>query len=146
KYLRHHPEDYETEMRLANLFFAQKRYDDACKLYQALTNKKPRDPTLWFNFALATKEKGDLDGALGLFKRAADLSSPLPEGGLFQQGEIFRLKGNDDQSLVFYQQELNAHPTYLPALIALESTQRRKSLWKEARETRKKIADLKLKA
>ena len=42
-----------------------------------------------------------------------------------------------------YQQELASHPQSLPALTALEAAQRRKNLWKDARETRKKIADLK---
>ena len=67
----------------------------------------------------------------------------MPEGGFFQQGEVSRLKGSEDDALRFYQQELSVHTQYLPALSALESVQRHKGLWKEAREIRKKINDLK---
>jgi len=42
-------------------------------------------------------------------------------------------------------QELALHPQHLPALVALEAAQRRKSMWKEARETRQRIAALKQK-
>jgi tetratricopeptide (TPR) repeat protein len=143
KYLRHHPDDYETQLRLANLLSQQKKTEEAYKLYQALSKKWPSDPTLWFNFGVASKEKGDLDGALDCFKRVKELVKQLPMGGLFQEGEIARLRGSDDQAMSFYQQELTVYPQYLPALTALEAAERRKGLWKEARETRKKIADLK---
>jgi tetratricopeptide (TPR) repeat protein len=143
KYLRHHPDDYETQVRLANLFAQQKKTDEAYKLYQVLVKKWPKDPTLWFNFAMVSKEKGDLEGASSCFAKVKEIAKVLPEGGLFQEGEIARLKGSDDQAISFYQQELAVHPEFLPALTALEAAQRRKSMWKEARLTRQKIADLK---
>jgi len=37
KYLRHHPDDYETELRLANLLSQQKKTEDAYKLYQMIS-------------------------------------------------------------------------------------------------------------
>lgn len=145
KYLRHHPEDYETQIRLANLLAQQKKYEEAYKLYQALSKKVSQDPTLWFNFGIVSKEKGDLDGALVCFNKSSQLGKQLPEGGLFQEGEVYRLKGSDDQAMALYQQELTLHPQFLPALTALEAAQRRKGLFKEARLTRTKIAALKTK-
>jgi tetratricopeptide (TPR) repeat protein len=145
KYLRHHPDDYQTQVSLANLLAVQKKTEDAYKLYQTLIQKWPNDPTILFNFAVVSKDKGDLDGALACFSKLKELGKSLPEGGYFQQGEIARLKGSDDQAITFYQQELAVYPKSLPTLTALESAQRRKSLWKEARETRKKISDLKAK-
>ena len=145
KYLRHHPDDYETQVRLANLLAQQKKTEEAYKLYQLLSQKWANDPTLWFNFGVVSKEKGDLDGALACFKKVIHITRQLPEGGLFQEGEIARLKGSDEQAILLYQRELGAHPQFLPALTALEAAQRRKSLWKEARETRNKIAALKSK-
>ena len=143
KYLRHHPDDYETELRLANLLSQQNTTEEAYKLYQTLSTKRPSDPTLWFNFGVVSKEKGDWDGALACFNRVKGLVKPLPMGGFFQEGEIARLKGLDDQAIPLYQQEIAAYPQYLPALTALEAAERRKGLWKEARETRRKIAGLK---
>ncbi len=143
KYLRHHPEDYETQVRLANLLAEQKKFDDAYKLYQKLSARYSNDPTLWFNFGVVSKEKNDLDGALSCFSKAAELAHGMPEGGFFQEGEIARLKGSDDQAISLYQQELAAHPQSLPTLTALEAAQRRKKLWNDAVATRKKISDLK---
>jgi len=142
KYLRHYPDDYETQIRLANLLLEQKKTEDAYKLYQTLLKKWRSDATLWFNFAIVSKEKGDLDGALACLSKVKELVKQLPEGGLYQEGEIQRLKGSDDQAILLYLQELAAHPQYLPALTALEAVQRRKSMWKEARETRQRIAAL----
>jgi len=90
-----------------------------------------------------SKEKGDWDGALACFNRVKGLVKQLPMGGFFQEGEIARLKGLDDQAIPLYQQEIAAYPQYLPALTALEAAERRKGLLKEARETRRKIAGLK---
>jgi tetratricopeptide (TPR) repeat protein len=143
RFLRHFPEDYETQIHLANLLAQQKKYDDAYRLYQGLMRRNSGDPTLWFNFALVSKEKGDLDGALSAFARLHQLVKELPEGGLYQEGEIWRLKGLDNQAISFYQQENSLHPSSLPAFVALESAQRRLGLSKEARETRKKISALK---
>lgn len=145
KYLRREPDDYETQMRLANLLVQEKKYDDASKLYQALAKSGSSDPTLWYNFAVANKEKGDLDAAVACFKKLHQLMKELPEGGLYQEGEVMRLKGSVDQAIALYQQEISLHPSYLPALTALEATQKHQGLFKEARETRKKIAALKTK-
>lgn len=145
KYARHHPDDYETQVRLANLMAQEKKYEDATKLYQVLVKRNPQDPTLWFNLAMTSKEKGDLDGALSYLDKANKLAGHLPEGGLYQEGEIQRLKGSDDLAIALYQQELSLHPQYIPALSALEAAQNRKHLWKEARETRKILAALKSK-
>lgn len=143
KYLRHYPEDYETQVRLANLLAQEKKTEDAYKLYQALSKRWPHDPTLWFNFGMVSKDKGDLDGALSCFHHVLELTKQMPEGGFYQEGEIARLKNNEDEAMRLYQQELSLHPEFLPALISLETVQRHKGLWKDARETRKKIADLK---
>jgi tetratricopeptide (TPR) repeat protein len=145
KYARHHPEDYETQVRLANLMAQQKKFEDAYKLYQVLVKRNSQDPTLWYNFAMVCKEKGDLDGALSGLDKANKLAGHLPEGGIYQEGEIQRLKGSDDLAITLFQQELSLHPQYLPALSALEAAQNRKHLWKDARETHKKLAALKAK-
>lgn len=143
KYLRHHPGDYETQARLANAYFEEKRYDDALTLYKEALAHWSNDPTLWFNYAVVNKEKGQLDEAMAAFEKVRQLAHILPEGGLFQEGEIARLKGMDDQAIQLYQEELTGHPDYLPALEALEAAQRKSGKWKEARATRQRIAAVK---
>jgi tetratricopeptide (TPR) repeat protein len=143
KYLRHYPEDYEVRVRLANLYIQEKRFDDAGKIYQSLTKQRPKEATIWFNLAVLDKEKGDYEGALACFHRAQEIAGRLPEGGIFMEGEIAKIKGDDDQAIRLYQQELASHPRYLPAWVSLEAVQRKKGLWKDARDSRKQVAELK---
>ena len=145
KYLRHYPDDVDTQLRLANVFAEQKKNEEAYKLYKVLSQKNSKDPTLWFNFAVVSKEKGDLDGALACFAKLNQWAASRPEGGYYQEGEVYRLKAADDQAIPLYQREISLHPKYLPAFIALEAAQRRKGLSKEARETHKMVLALKAK-
>ncbi len=143
KYLHHYPDDFEIQVRLANLYSKQGKADEALKQYELLTGKWPKDPVLWFNYGVIAKEKGDLDRASACFANVRSLSSDLPEGEHFQEGEVARLKGLLDEALVLYQKEIELHPQFLPAWVALESVQRKKSLWKEAKVSRDQIAVLK---
>ncbi|MFA5974662.1 MAG: tetratricopeptide repeat protein [Elusimicrobiota bacterium] len=143
KYLRHHPQDYEAQAHLANAYFKEKRYDEALDLYKQSIRHRPKDMTAWFNYAVINKEKGNLDDAQAALEKAKTLAGVLPEGGLFQEGEIARLKGSDVNAMALYKQELASHAEFLPALEALEAAQRRANLWKEVKETRQRIAEVK---
>jgi tetratricopeptide (TPR) repeat protein len=143
KYLRHHPKDYETTLRLANVYFRQKRFDQAYALYEVALREWPKDATAWFNYALINKEKGNHDQALAALGEVRDIAGSLPEGGLFQEGEIYKLKGDAAKAEERYQQEIAAHPTYIPALEAIEASAKARGDTKVARELRKRIADLK---
>lgn len=144
KFHRHSPGDYETSIRLANLYWRTKRTDQVMVLYKQLIDRWPNDPTIWFNYAIIQKEKSQLDDALQSLAKVMKLSSgQLPEGGQYLQGEIARLKGQEDQAMGFYQQEISRNPQYLPALESLEALHRRKGQLKEAQVLRKTIAALK---
>lgn len=143
KYLRHYPKDFETQVRVANLYSKQGKWDEAFRLYEALTERWSKDPVLWFNFGVVCKEKGELDKALTAFSHVHALGGTLPSGLYYHEAEIARLKGDLDTALGLFQKEIELHPQFLPAFIGLESIQRKKNLWKDARETRSKIAELK---
>jgi tetratricopeptide (TPR) repeat protein len=143
KYLRHYPNEYETMIRLANLYYRQKRIDEAQKLYQDALHLWPKDATAWFNFALINKEKANYPVALNCLDQVVKIAGRLPPGGLYEEGEIYRLKGDSAKALQFYQQELAAQPNYIPALEATEAFIRAKGDLKQARTIRKRITELK---
>lgn len=143
KYFRRHPHDYEARARLANAYFHGRRYDEALELYQQAIRHRPKDSTVWFNYAIVSKEKGNLDEAQAALSQTKVLAGVLPVGGLFQEGEIARLKGSEEKAIALYQQELAAYPDFMPAWTALEAAQRRAKQWKEARNTRQRIEELK---
>jgi tetratricopeptide (TPR) repeat protein len=143
KYLRHHPDDYETQVRLGNLHFRLKQFDQAEEFYQQATKKWPKDPTILFNEAIVNKELERYPEALSELNRVRKIAGRLPEGGLFQEGEIYRLQGNLEAAMRDYHQELAAHPDSLPVLQAIEQIVRGKGDFKRARRLRQRIAALK---
>jgi len=143
KYLRHHPDDYETLVRLGNLYFSEKKFDEARVIYKAALAQWPKDPTAWFNYAVVSKEQGQLDEALDSLERVRKLAGHLPEGGYYQQGEILRLKGSQEAAMQSYQQELAANPNSIPTLEALELAARSQGDLKLAKAFHKRIFDLK---
>lgn len=145
KYLRHHPNDYEATVRLANLYFHQKRWEDAYRLYKQMVHERPKDPTVWFNYALVNKERGQWSLALSSLGQVRRIAGRLPDHGLWEEGEIYRLQGKEELAIPAYQQELTQHTDYLPALEALEAIARRKGDLKQAQSLHKRLQELKSK-
>lgn len=142
KYLRHHPDDYESLVRLANVYFREKDFDQAQTLYRHAVQEWPKDPTLWFNLAVVNTQKNSLDEAASDLQQVIKLAGQLPEGGYYQQGEIARLKGLEDNAIQSYQQELSLRPDYIPALEALEGIFKHRGDLKQVRAFQKRITDL----
>jgi len=143
KYLRHYPDDYESLVRLANVYYRENKFNEAQTLYRRAVQEWPKDPTVWFNLAVVNIEMKSLDEAASDLQQVIKLAGQLPEGGYYQQGEIARLKGLEDNAIQSYQQELTVRPDYIPALEALESISKHRGDMKQARALQKKITDLK---
>jgi len=143
KFLRYFPDHYESLVRLANVYFRMGRYDEADQLYRQVLKQWPKDPTVWFNFAVVAVKKGKLDEARAALERVHSLAGQLPAGGYFQEGEIARLKGNEDAALSLYAQEYQRNPSDLPSLEAAEAIERHRKNYKEAKVLHKRITDLK---
>lgn len=146
KYLHHHPDDYETMVRLANVYFGQKRYEEAEALYKKALHEWPKDPTAWFNFAIVSREKGQYAVALKSLQQVRRMTGSLPDGGFYEEGVIYQRKGEEEKALEDFRQELNRNPDHLPSLEALEQDVRKKGDAKQARELQKHIAALKKQA
>lgn len=146
KYLHHHPNDYETCIRLANIYFKQKHTDEAMALYKQIIHEWPKDPTIWYNYALLNKEKQNWAVALTSLAQVRKLAGQMPEGGLYLEGEIYRLQGQEDKAVQSYQQELVKFPNSLPALEALDMMARHHGDRKQSREFQKRIQELKKQA
>ncbi len=143
KYLRHHPDDYETQVRLANIYFRQKHPDEALTLYKSIIKEWPKDPMVWLNYAVVNKDKANYDAALDALQQVKKLTKAMPAGGLYQEGEIYRLQNQGDSAISAYKAELALRPEFLPALEALESVVRQKGDRKQSAELRQKILELK---
>jgi tetratricopeptide (TPR) repeat protein len=142
KYLRHYPQDYEALVRLGNVYFHGENYEEAEALYHDAVALWKKDPTVWFNYGVVGVKRGNLDQAEKCFGEVTRLAGSLPAGGLFELGEIERLKGNDERAADFYQQELGKNPGHIPSLEALDGSYRRLKRFKEAGDVRKQLREL----
>ncbi len=138
KYLRYYPDHYEALVRLANVYFHTEKFDEADALYQQVIKQWPRDPTIWFNDAVVCIKKGRADDAQKALQHVQELAGKLPVGGLFEEGEVARLKGDDATALAFYTQELQIEPDHVASLEAAERIQRQRKNYKEANELHKR--------
>lgn len=144
KFLRHNPDDYDASVRLANLYFKESKTAEAEALYRRALRHWPKDPTVWFNYAVVSKDLNHADEAVRALEQVKKLTSgQLPIGGYFVEGEIDRLKGDDDAAITAYQHETSLHNTYLPAFEALEQALKRKGRTAETKTVRKQINELK---
>lgn len=145
KFNRHRPGDDEILARLGNLYGRQGNWEGAARFYEQALSRRPRDATLWFNLGVAKKGLKDYDGALEAFSKAAKIAHGLPEGGEFEVGEVWRLKGDLPRAIEAYGREVQAFPEFLPALQALESIARQMKDWSAAKGWRQRISDVKAK-
>jgi tetratricopeptide (TPR) repeat protein len=142
KYLRHNPKDYEALVRLGNVYYQADRNEEAEALYRDAVEQWKKDPTVWFNYGVVSVRRGNFDMAQECFERVRELIGTLPEGGLFQEGEIKRQKGDETAAVELYQQEVAKNPGFVPALQALDALYRKQKRYKEAGEVRKRIREI----
>jgi cellulose synthase operon protein C len=143
RFLRHRPNDYEAQVRLANVYFQQEKTDEAYALYKQALKDWPNDHTVLFNFAVVSTKKNDLESAEKALDGVEKARGSLPPGGLFQRGEIARARGDEKAAIAFYQQELTGTPDHLPTLKALEAALRRQGDYKAARALKSRISEVK---
>jgi tetratricopeptide (TPR) repeat protein len=143
RYLRHHPKNYEARVRLANLYFHANQLDDAYEAYREALKEWPNDPTVLLNYSVTAVKKNDAESAEQALDQLQAREGKLPPGGLYQRGEIAKLKGDEKGAIAFYQQELAQNPDHLPSLEALESALRRQGDQKAARAIKTKINEVK---
>ncbi len=143
KYLRHYPDDYETRVRLANLYFRQKHSDEAISLYKSIVKEWPKDPTVWLNYAVVNKDKGHYAVALDAIAQVKKYVKTMPVGGFYQEGEIYRLQNQSDKAAESYRAELELRPDSISSLEALYVIARQRGDRKQSVELRQKINALK---
>ncbi len=78
------------------------------------------DPVVLFNAAQDLHEKGDLRGAVELYRRAIDLAKEFPEADL-QLGNALRQLGDVKGAEDSYKSALELRPGWPPAIIAFSS-------------------------
>ncbi|MBL8024128.1 MAG: tetratricopeptide repeat protein [Elusimicrobia bacterium] len=120
KYLRRHPEDLETRLRLANLFYRLEDYDKSIEGYRVVLVHTPNDPLVSFNLAMAYREKKKWGEGLDVLKPFLELGSPLPTGAQRLLGDLYLGAGETQRAWNAYEKErvISGESADLAALMA----------------------------
>ena len=73
------PNNWEYYFNLANAYFCNKNYQEACSAYQHLTQTHPEELRAWFNLGETYLELGDTQTALACFQKAEPLGAQTPQ-------------------------------------------------------------------
>lgn len=105
KYLRWHPDDLETRLRLANVFYRLDELDKSIEAYRLVLAGKPNDPLVSYNLAMAHRDKKNWREGREALKPFLDFGIPLPVGGHKLLGDLTRGAGDPQQALAEYEKE-----------------------------------------
>jgi cytochrome c-type biogenesis protein CcmH/NrfG len=110
--LKTSPNDFNTIVQLANLYFDGQQYPEAVKYYQLAVKRQPTNADLLTDLGTSIWYRGDADGAIAEFQTALKYRPDHP-GTLFNLG-IVRWQGKlDPQGAVqAWEELLRLNPNY----------------------------------
>lgn len=110
--LKTSPNDFDTIMNVANLYYDGRQYPEAVKYYQLAAKSQPKNADLLTDLGTALWYTGDADGAIAEFQTALKYQPDHP-GTLFNLG-VVRWQGKMDPkgAVQAWEQLLQRNPNY----------------------------------
>jgi len=110
--LKVNPDDFDTTMKVANLYYDGQQYPEAVKYYQLAAKSQPTNPDLLTDLGTSLWYTGDADGAIAEFQKALKYRPDHP-GTLFNLG-VVRWQGKSDPkgAVQAWEQLLQRNPNY----------------------------------
>ena len=110
--LKTNPDDFDTVIKLGNLYYDGRQYADAVRYYQLAAKSQPQNADLLTDLGTSLWYTGDPDGAIAEFQRALKYQ-PYHPGTLFNLG-IVRWQGKSDPkgAIQAWEQLLEKNPDY----------------------------------
>ena len=110
--LKTNPDDVDTVIKVANLYYDGHQYADAVKYYQLAAKSQPKNADLLTDLGTSIWYTGDADGAIAEFQKALKYDPNHP-GTLFNLG-IVRWQGKSDPkgAVEAWEQLLKKNPNY----------------------------------
>jgi len=110
--LKTSPGDFNTIVKVANLYYDGRQYPDAVKYYQLAVKSQPKNPDLLTDLGTSLWYTGDADGAIAEFQQALKYRPDHP-GTLFNLG-VVRWQGKMDPkgAVQAWEELLQKNPDY----------------------------------
>jgi tetratricopeptide (TPR) repeat protein len=110
--LKANPDDFDTTVKVANLYFDGHQYPEAIKYYQLAAKSQPKNADLLTDLGTSLWYIGDADGAIAEFQQALKYQPDHP-GTLFNLG-VVRWQGKMDPlgAVQAWEQLLERNPNY----------------------------------
>jgi len=110
--LKTNPDDFNSLVQVANLYYDGRQYADAVKYYQLALKSQPTNPDVLTDLGTALWYTGDADGAIAEFQKALKYRPDHP-GTLFNLG-VVRWQGKMDPkgAVEAWEQLLKFNPNY----------------------------------
>ncbi len=110
--LKTNPDDFDTIVKVGNLYYDGKQYPDAIKYYQLAAKLQPKNSDLLTDLGTSLWYTGNADGAIAEFQTALKYQPNHP-GTLFNLG-IVRWQGKSDPkgAVQAWEQLLQTNPDY----------------------------------
>jgi cytochrome c-type biogenesis protein CcmH/NrfG len=110
--LKNNPDDFDTTVKVANLYFDGRQYPEALKYYQLAAKSQPKNADLLTDLGTSLWYTGDADGAIAEFQTALKYQPDHP-GTLFNLGVVrWQGKGDPKGAVEAWEQLLQRNPNY----------------------------------
>ncbi len=110
--LKSNPDDFDTTVKVANLYFDGRQYPEAIKYYQLAAKSQPKNADLLTDLGTSLWYTGDADGAIAEFQTALKYQPDHP-GTLFNLGVVrWQGKGDPKGAVEAWEQLLQRNPNY----------------------------------
>jgi len=110
--LKTNPDDFNTILQVANLYYDRRQYPEAVKYYQVAAKSQPKNADLLTDLGTSLWYTGDADGAIAEFQKALKYQPDHP-GTLFNLG-VVRWQGKSDPkgAVQAWEELLQRNPNY----------------------------------
>ena len=110
--LKTNPDDFDTILKVANLYYDGQQFPDAVKYYELAKKSQPQNPDLLTDLGTSLWYTGDADGAIAEFQQALKYRPNHP-GTLFNLG-VVRWQGKRDPkgAVQAWEELLQRNPDY----------------------------------
>lgn len=134
RFLRHHPDDDDVRLRLANLFAKSNDPKKAMVHYAAVLARHPGDPVVSYNLALVCRDAKEWEQGLSALAVFSSTGTSLPENGWELKGDLAYGARDWTQAISAFRLALAARPDNTLARENLASALEAAGLREEARE------------